>query len=292
MTRSKLSGKFWFALTTFSLIGQVAWIVENMYLNVFIYKMFNASAADISAMVTASSIAATLTTVFIGALSDKLGKRKVFMCMGYILWGVSIFSFVALNTQTLGTLFPMAVSVTSLGVTLTILLDCVMTFFGSAANDAAFNAWLTDSTDSTNRGAAEGINSMMPLVSMLLVFGGFMFFDLNRSQSWTIIFTVIGAIVTVIGILGFFIIKDNAAAPSDSGYFNNVPWLFAFNGKSKQILLQNTFVLRDFLYIHTSIYALSHTLLRGISGYCKLRADTCSCSNTCGGGNLLLGKGI
>lgn len=222
MTRSKLSGKFWLALTTFSLIGQVAWIVENMYLNVFIYKMFNASAADISAMVTASSIAATLTTVFIGALSDKLGKRKVFMCTGYILWGISIFSFVALNTKTLGTLFPMAVSVTSLGVTLTILLDCVMTFFGSAANDAAFNAWLTDSTDSTNRGAAEGINSMMPLVSMLLVFGGFMFFDLNKAQSWTVIFTVIGVIVTVIGVLGFFIIKDSAVAPSDSGYFSNV----------------------------------------------------------------------
>ncbi len=83
--KSKLTPKFRLALILFSLIGQVAWVVENMYLNVFIYKMFHASAADISAMVSASAVAATLTTVFVGALSDKVGKRKLFMCGGYIL---------------------------------------------------------------------------------------------------------------------------------------------------------------------------------------------------------------
>ena len=43
--------KFWAALSIFSLMGQVAWVVENMYFNVFIYKMFHATAADISLMV-------------------------------------------------------------------------------------------------------------------------------------------------------------------------------------------------------------------------------------------------
>lgn len=76
--------KFFAALILFSLVGQIAWVVENMYFNVFIYKMFNASAADISLMVEASAVAATLTTIFIGALSDRLGKRKIFMCLGYI----------------------------------------------------------------------------------------------------------------------------------------------------------------------------------------------------------------
>ena len=95
--KTKLSARFWCALTLFSLIGQVAWVVENMYFNVFIYKMFNASASDISAMVAASAVAATLTTVFMGALSDRVGKRKLFICGGYILWGISIFSFVLLR---------------------------------------------------------------------------------------------------------------------------------------------------------------------------------------------------
>ena len=121
--KSKLSGRFWCALTLFSLIGQVAWVVENMYFNVFIYNMFRATAADISAMVAASAVAATLTTVFMGALSDRIGKRKLFICGGYILWGVSIFSFTLLRADVLGTLFPMAVSAASLGVSLTIILD-------------------------------------------------------------------------------------------------------------------------------------------------------------------------
>jgi len=238
--KTKLSGRFWCALTIFSLIGQVAWVVENMYFNVFIYNMFNASASDISLMVAASAVSATLTTVFMGALSDKIGKRKLFIAGGYILWGVSIFSFTLLRTDVIGALFPMTVSAASLGVSLTIILDCVMTFFGSSANDAAFNAWLTDSTDSSNRGAAEGINSMMPLVAILVVFGGFMFFDLSLSQSWTLIFAIIGTVVTGVGILGFFLIKDPDIKPSETNYFANIFYGFRPSTVKKNPMLYIT----------------------------------------------------
>ena len=224
--KTKLSWRFWCALTVFGLMGQIAWVVENMYLNVFIYKMFNASASDISAMVAASAIAATLTTVVIGALSDRVGKRKLFICGGYIRWGVSIFAFSLLREDVISAIFPLTASAAAVGVSLTIILDCLMTFFGSSANDAAFNAWLTDSTDNTNRGAAEGINAMMPLVAILAVFGGFMGFDLDKSESWTAIFTIIGICTLAIGIIGFFIIEDKCAAPSETGYWKNVIYGF------------------------------------------------------------------
>ncbi len=224
--KTKLSPRFWCALGLFSLIGQVAWVVENMYLNVFIYKMFNASAGDISAMVAASAVVATVTTVFIGALSDRLGKRKVFIAVGYILWGLSLFAFAFLREGLLSTMFPMAASAAALGITLTIVLDCVMTFFGSTANDAAFNAWLTDSTDATNRGAAEGINAMMPLVAILVVFGGFMAFDLNTARSWSLIFTIIGGVVTLVGVLGLFLLDEPTLIPSRSNWLQNVIYGF------------------------------------------------------------------
>ena len=220
--KTKLTKKFWVALTLLSLIGQIAWVVENMYLNVFMYKMFNATAGDISAMVAASAVAATLTTVLIGALSDKIGRRKIFICGGYILWGISILGFTLLREDLIHAAFPMAASVSAIGITLVIVLDCVMTFFGSTANDAAFNAWLTDSTDATNRGAAEGINAMMPLVAILAVFGGFMAFDLDQAGSWTAIFTIIGGVVTLIGVLGFFLIKDPVLPKMEEGYVRTV----------------------------------------------------------------------
>ncbi|MBE6947209.1 MAG: MFS transporter [Ruminococcaceae bacterium] len=224
--KSKLSARFWCALTLFSLFGQVAWVVENMYLNVFIYKMFRATAADISLMVTASAITATLTTVLIGALSDRIGKRKLFICGGYVLWGISLIAFAFLRVDWIPKLFPMTVSAASVGVSLTIILDCVMTFFGSSANDAAFNAWLTDSTDETNRGAAEGINAMMPLVAILVVFGGFMAFSLDSAENWSIIFTIIGGITLLVGALGFFLIQDAPVQPSQTRYWQNVIYGF------------------------------------------------------------------
>ena len=228
--KTKLSPRFWLALSLFSLFGQVAWVVENMYLNVFIYKMFRASAGDISLMVAASAITATLTTVLIGALSDRLGKRKVFICAGYILWGMSVMSFGLSRENEIHSLFfPMMSSnsaALSLCITLTITLDCVMTFFGSSANDAAFNAWLTDSTDETNRGAAEGINAMMPLVAILVVFGGFMAFNLDSAESWSAIFYIIGGVTLAVGILGFFLIEDAPAQPSQTGYWQNVIYGF------------------------------------------------------------------
>ena len=222
----KRSRRFWWALSIFSLMGQVAWVVENMYFNVFIYKMFNASAADISAMVAASAVTATLTTVLMGALSDKMGKRRFFISWGYILWGVSIFSFVFVREDLIASLFP-TLSAAATGITLAITLDCVMTFFGSTANDAAFNAWLTDSTDEGNRGAAEGINAMMPLMAILVVFGGFMFFDLSRPESWTTIFAVIGVLVFGIGLLGLFLIEEPKIAPVKVGYWKSVFYGFS-----------------------------------------------------------------
>ena len=225
--KTKLSPRFWCALTLFSLIGQVAWVVENMYLNVFIYNMFHATEDDIANMVTASAISAALTTILIGALSDRVGKRKLFMCAGYILWGISILGFCLIRVDQANAGSWLTISSSSVAISLVIILDCVMTFFGSSANDAAFNAWLTDSTDSTNRGVAEGINAMMPLVAILAVFGGFMSVDLELAQNWVLVFAIIGGVVIAVGVLGIFLIQDPpTCVKSETGYFQNIIYGF------------------------------------------------------------------
>ena len=274
--KTKLSSKFWIALVLCSLTGQVAWVVENMYLNVFIYKMFNASAADIFLMVSASAVAATVTTVFMGALSDKVGKRKLFICAGYILWGISIFCFALIRTDVLGKMFPMVTSAASLGVSLTIIFDCLMTFFGSTANDAAFNAWVTDSTDSTNRGAAEGINSMMPLVSILVVFGGFMAFDLNKQESWTTIFIIIGAVVLAIGVGAIFLIKDAPIEKSADGYISNVIYGFRpstiKNNRELYITLVTFIIFNISIQIYMPYLIIYYEVSLALSNYVLIMA--------------------
>jgi MFS family permease len=63
---------------------------------------------------------------------------------------------------------------------------------------------------------------MMPLVAILAVFGGFMAFDLDRAESWSAIFTVIGAVVLAVGVLGCFLLKEPAGEPIRDGYFRTV----------------------------------------------------------------------
>ena len=272
MEKTKRNGRFYLALVIFCLTGQVAWVVENMYFNVFIYKMFHASAEAISAMVAASAVAATVTTLLIGALSDKIGKRKIFICGGYIAWGVSIWSFSLIRMDVINALFPNVVSAASVGVSVTILMDCVMTFFGSSANDACFNAWLTDVSDDSNRGSIEGINAMMPLIAILVVFGGFMGFDLNRSESWVAIFNIIGIVVIAIGVSGFWLIKDVPIRTEENqSYFGNIFYGFRLNVVRDNRELYYTLIAVAVFNISIQIFMpyliLYYTVTLGLDNY-------------------------
>ena len=272
MKNRKNDSRFYLALVIFCLTGQVAWTVENMYLNVFIYKMFHASAEAISAMVAASAVAATVTTLLTGALSDKLGKRKIFICGGYIAWGVSIWGFSMLRMDVISAWIPGMAAAASLGVALTIALDCIMTFFGSAANDACFNAWLTDVSDDSNRGHIEGINAMMPLVSILVVFGGFMSFDLNLPESWVTIFNIIGTVVTAIGISGFWLIRDVPIhTEGNQNYFANIFYGFRPSVVKSNASLYLTLLAVAVFNISVSIFMpyliLYYTVTLGLDNY-------------------------
>ena len=255
MIKTKKNPKFYLALVIFSLVGQVAWVVENMYLNVFIYKMFNASAEAISTMVAASAVTATVTTLLIGALSDKIGKRKLFICGGYILWGISILCFALIRLDVISAIFPATLSAATVGVTLTIIVDCVMTFFGSSANDAAFNAWITDATDETNRGAIEGINAMMPLVAILAVFGGFMSLNQDLQESWTVIFCVIGGVVFALGVAGFFLVEETAVKSAENAhYFANIFYGFRPSVVRSNLPLYGTLIVLALFNISIQIF--------------------------------------
>ena len=92
---------------------------------------------------------------------------------------------------------------------------------------------------------------MMPLVASLVVFGGFMFFDLEKATSWTLIFTIIGIVVTVIGILGIFLIKDTKVEKPEQSYLGCIFYGFKPTTVKNNLLLYIT--LAAFIIFNTSI---------------------------------------
>ena len=217
---SKLGAKKWLALVLIGLFGQFAWTIENMYFNVFLYNTISTDPGYIASMVAWSAFAATATTLIMGALSDRVGKRKLFISAGYILWGLATALFGLITPENAQRLFPGANAAAAAAI-MVIVLDCVMTFFGSTANDAAFNAYVTDVTDNTNRGRVESVLAILPLISMLVIFG--LFDGLTQQGRWKEFFAIFGIAVTVVGVLSIFLVKNAPELrPRKDNYFKNL----------------------------------------------------------------------
>lgn len=201
-----LGKKIWTNALLFGLIGQIAWVVENMYFATFAQKLFAETAkfgnmyyVATTLMVIFSAITATVTTIFMGGLCDKVGKRKPFITIGYLFWGATIMLFAAIPIN-------FESSEGGLIIALLVIFDCIMTFAGSTANDAAFNAWVADVTDVTNRGKVNTILSVMPVLATVVTIVIAMFtFD---KGNYTIFFIILGVIPMVTGLLSAFMLKD------------------------------------------------------------------------------------
>lgn len=203
---TKVGARVWVPLVVVGLVGQLAWTVENMYLNLFVYDTITDNPTVLAAMVAASAITATVATLLIGAASDRVRTRRAFIAGGYVLWGITTASFGLVTVESAAGIAATGSAVT-LAVIAVITLDCVMSFFGAGANDAAFNAWVTDSTIPENRGRVDGVLAIMPLMAMLVVFGALD--PLTQAGEWGTFFLVIGALTSAVGVLAWFLVKDS-----------------------------------------------------------------------------------
>lgn len=216
--KGKLSKSLILNIILFGFMGQVAWAVENNFFNLFLFNEIGGNSTDISNMVAASSVVAVLTTLFMGSLSDKINKRKIFICAGYIIWGVTVMAFALISPENvakvMGTTPAAAVSTT---VILVIIMDCIMTFMGSTSNDAAFNAWITDITAPSNRAKVESLLALLPVIAMVVVTAAFG--SLSGKFGYPACFIGLGLIVTICGLVGILSIKESRTGVKTTSSF-------------------------------------------------------------------------
>lgn len=230
-----LGGKIWFSAVFFGLVGQIAWVVENMYFATLSQDIFaNSGRNDLAYIVTTlmvifSAITATVTTVFAGGLCDRTGKRSPFITYGYIVWGITIMAFGFIPMRAEGAMI-LTVAV------LLVLFDCLMTLCGSTANDAAFNAWVADVTDPTNRGRVNGVLSVLPVFAVVIIFLGLGSLYSAQNTTNLTFFLVLGAIPVVAGILSIFLLRDapHIEKSAATGYLKDT-----FYGFSPAVVREN-----------------------------------------------------
>jgi MFS family permease len=202
----RITSRTWSVMLALALTGQIAWAVENSWFNTFVYDTITPDPRPVAWMVAASAITATLTTLLMGTLSDRTrsrwGRRRPFILFGYILWGISTI------------LFPTVayIKISSLAIFMVVMADSLMTFFGSTANDAAFNAWTADVATSDTRGRVEGVlNLSVFLAQIVALVAAGMLID---SLGYFVFFYLLGGIVTVVGLIAGSLLHD-VAIPTD-----------------------------------------------------------------------------
>lgn len=219
--KEKISKKNWFIIILFCFMGGIAWNTENMYFNTFITNEIYADVSQsaihgsmeattaVARMVALSAIAAVVTTFIMGALSDRLKNRKMFISVGYILWGIVTAMFGFITKENVANLFNLTDEAKILGATVwfIILMDIVMTFMGSTSNDAAFQAWMTDVTVPRQRPVLETVLSVVGTISSFAVTGVGSFAQAG-TITYKVFFIGLGLVVTLCGVLGLFLIKD------------------------------------------------------------------------------------
>ncbi|HEY5271301.1 MAG TPA: MFS transporter [Anaerolineales bacterium] len=208
---SALTKKVWIAIILLGFSGQLAWGVENQFFNTFMYDKITPDPRPIAWMVAASAVAATLTTILMGTLSDRTrsrwGRRKPFILFGYLAWGIftALFPFAAFFRPV------------TLAIGMAILFDCIMTYFGSTANDASLNAYITDVTNTENRGRVMGVVEILTWVAILIVYGGAgMIIQLFGYYAF---FYIIGGLVFVLGLIGSFFIHEEPVTDKPKGSY-------------------------------------------------------------------------
>jgi MFS family permease len=188
-----LPGKQFVSLMFLWLAGQLAWAIENQYYNTYMYDRITPDPRAVSWMVSITAVVSTVTTILMGTLSDrtrsKWGKRRPFIFVGFIFWGI----FTALFADSA------YFKSVAMGVFMAILFDSIMTFFGATASDAAINAYVADVTTVENRGRISGAMQVMGWIATLIVYGGAGF--IIQAIDYTGFFYAVGAFALLIGLI-------------------------------------------------------------------------------------------
>lgn len=210
-TRQNDKARNIFLILVVGLAGQLCWNIENVWFNTYVYAKVGPYSWIINVMVALSALVTTFSTFYFGTLSDRAGKRKPFIWIGYIIWGIFTIGFG--TTGYLNEYFPLWIMATTI-----VIADCIMSFFGSMGNDSGLNAWTADLVDEKNQGSIGAVLAVLPVLGTIVgtLLGGVVI----EKFGYLAFFSIIGGFVILVGLLSLILLKDKPSLePNVRGSF-------------------------------------------------------------------------
>ena len=217
-SKNKMGLNFWLLVWGLGIAGQLCWNIENQWFNTFVYAKIAKDPTIISWMVGVSATATTISTFLFGCISDRKGKRKTMVSIGYILWGLFTIAFGLTQYITGGQVSDNAGLLLVAGIAV-VSADAIMSFFGSMGSDIGFNAWINDHMNDHNRGQLGAALATQPVIGTIVgtVLGGML---VGSDDNYMRLFLVMGIAVIAFGIYSLLSMKDSPdLKPSVRGSF-------------------------------------------------------------------------
>ena len=286
------SFRFWLIVWGMGLAGQLCWNMENQWFNTFVYAKISQDVDIVTWMVILSAFVTTISTFVFGTMSDRMGNRKKFVSIGYIIWGVATILFGL--TEFIGSVASSSIAVAGF---LVVLVDAIMSFFGSMGNDSGYNTWLNDHTNDDNKGQIGAALAALPVIGTVIgtVLGGMLVNVGNETvgtdaynpalDNYQLLFWTMGIFVILVGVISLFIMKDHPSLEQNKkgSFISQVTDIFRFstlkgNKNLKELILANLvacffFIPFNFYFTHMGnwiIYDIGFTagdmgLIQGIA---------------------------
>jgi MFS family permease len=246
--------RFWFLVWGLGLAGMLCWNIENQWFNTFVYAKIAKDSTIVTLMVMTSALVTTLSTFFFGTLSDRVGSRRRFIAVGYIVWGIFTIAFGLtefLRSGTVGAGAKLSVWV----AVLVILADDFMSFFGSMAYDSGFNAWTNDNTTDKNRGQIGAALATLPVIGTIAgtIFGRML---IGSNDNYQRLFWSMGIFVIAVGLISLIFMRDAPALHShrDGTFWRQFGSVFNFKKFFAQRELALASLVAILFYVPFNIY--------------------------------------
>ncbi len=214
----RLSMRVWTGIVLFMFISSIAATVESMFLGLFLDNTVfqNGSMGapitltdTVNLIVSLAAVVSGVTTFIMGTLSEKLKNRKVFISVGFIIWGIVMLLFSNVRKGTVANIFGVSKPAEVITVTaMTVVgLSLVLAFFRATTSDAAFNSWVTDVSTPQTSTIIEILFTVMGFITT-----GIITYLVATAQSgkmeYNFVFVLFGVLGIVLGVLGFFLIDN------------------------------------------------------------------------------------